>query len=293
MSALAKGTIFPAQLETKIFNLVKGHSSLAKLSGQEGLPFNGKDVFTFNYSSDIAVVGENATKPAGDATITPVSMQPVKVVYQMRVSDEFMYASEEYKLNILAAFAEGFASKLGAGLDKMAIHGINPATGQGVTALQAKSFDTLVTNKVEYDGANVDKNIDAAVALVESAEFDVNGAVISPITRGAIAILETDNGRKYPEFAFGATPATIGAMKLDTNATVSANSSVDRAIVGDFSAFKWGIAKQLPLEVIQYGDPDNTGVDLKGSNQVCLRSEAYIGWAIMAPAAFARVTDEE
>lgn len=293
MSALAKGTLFPAQLETKIFNLVKGHSSLAKMSGQEALPFNGKDIFTFNYSSDIAVVGESAAKPAGDGVVAPVSMQPVKVVYQMRVSDEFMYASEEYKLNILASFAEAFANKLGAGLDKLAMHGINPATGLVVSALQAKSFDGLVTNKVEYVGDNADTNIDAAVALVEAGEFANNGAIISPITRGAIAGLTANGQRKYPEFAFGATPATLGAMTLDTNATVSANSSVDRAIVGDFTAFKWGIAKQLPLEVIQYGDPDNTGVDLKGSNQVCLRSEAYIGWAIMAPAAFARVTDED
>lgn len=293
MAALAKGSLFPSTLEAKIFNLAKGHSSLAKMSGQEALPFNGKDIFTFNYSSDISVVGENAEKPAGDGVVAPVSMQPVKVVYQMRVSDEFMYASEEYKVNILNAFAEGFAMKLGAGLDKMAMHGINPATGQGVTALQAKSFDTLVTNKVEYVGDNADTNIDSAVALVESAEYAVNGAIISPITRGAIAALSTDNGRKYPEFAFGATPATLGAMKLDSNATVSANSSVDRAIVGDFTAFKWGIAKQLPLEVIEYGDPDNTGKDLKCSNQVCLRSEAYIGWAIMTPAAFARVTDED
>lgn len=42
MSALAKGTLFPAQLESKIFNLAKGHSSLAKLSGQEALPLMAK-----------------------------------------------------------------------------------------------------------------------------------------------------------------------------------------------------------------------------------------------------------
>lgn len=292
MATLAKGTLFPTQLESQIFSKVKGHSSLAMMSGQEALPFNGKDVFTFNYSSDVSVVGEGAQKPAGDGAIAPVSMQPVKVVYQMRVNDEFMYASDEYKTNILATFAEGFAKKLGAGLDKMALHGINPATGSGVTALQAKSFDTLVTNKVEYVGDNADTNIDSAVALVEAAEYDVNGAILSPIARGAIAGLSTDNGRKYPEFAFGATPDTLGAMKLDTNATVSANSSVDRAIVGDFSAFKWGIAKELPLEVIEYGNPDGQG-DLKQYNQIVLRSEAYIGWAIMDPAAFARVTDED
>lgn len=291
MSVLNKGTLFPTTLESEIFSKVKGHSSLAKLSGQEALPFNGKDVFTFNFSGDVAVVGESAEKPAGDGVVAPVSMQPVKVVYQMRVSDEFMYASDEYKLNILASFGEGFAKKLGAGLDKMAIHGINPATGSTVANLLAKSFDTLVTNKVEYTPATVDTDIDSAVALVEANEYAVNGAIIAPATRGAISALSANGARKYPEFAFGATPSTLGAMALDTNATVSANNSVDRAIVGDFSAFKWGIAKELPLEVIEYGNPDGQG-DLKQYNQIVLRSEAYIGWAIMDADAFAKVTDE-
>ena len=38
------------------------------------------------------------------------------------------YASEEEKVDILSAFNDGFAKKLAAGLDKMAIHGVNPAT---------------------------------------------------------------------------------------------------------------------------------------------------------------------
>ena len=45
----------------------------------------------------------------------------------------------------------------------------------------------------------------------------------------------------------------------------------------------------IEYEVIQYGDPDNSGVDLAGKNQIYLRAEAYIGWGILAPAFFAKV----
>ena len=70
------------------------------------------------------------------------------------------------------------------------------------------------------------------------------------------------------------------------------NNATERAIVGDFkNAFKWGYAKQIPLEVIQYGDPDQTGKDLKAYNQVCLRAETYIGWGILDAAAFARIAE--
>ena len=52
---------------------------------------------------------------------------------------------------------------------------------------------------------------------------------------------------------------------------------------------KWGYAKQIPLEVIRYGDPDNSGKDLKGYNQVYLRAEIYLGWGILDNNSFARV----
>lgn len=285
MSVITKGALFPTTLESEIFSKVKGHSTLAKLSGQEALPFNGKDIFTFSAGKDIQIVAENGEKGDNEGAVAPIKMTPVKVVYQMRVSDEFMYAGEEYRLNTLGAFADGFAKKLASGLDKMAMHGINPFTGSASSVIGTNNFDAKVTNKVTYAAATADTNIDDAVALVEGGEYDVNGVALSPTMRSALASLKTtDGGRVYPDLAFGAKPENLGAMTLDVNSTVNA----DKAIVGDFSAFKWGIAKELPLEVIEYGNPDGQG-DLKQLNQVCLRSEAYIGWAIMDAAAFAIV----
>ena len=107
--------------------------------------------------------------------------------------------------------------------------------------------------------------------------------------RTAVAELTTSNARKYPDFAWGATPPTLGGMKLVCNSTVEFNANKDRAIVGDFSAFRWGFAKEMPMEIIEYGDPDGSGTDLKNANQVLIRSEAYIGWAILDGARFARV----
>ena len=287
MASINKGSLFPSQVEKEIFSLVSGHSSLAKLSAQEPLPFVGKDIFTFNFAGDVSIVGESAQKPVGDGTVATVAMQPVKVVYGMRVSNEFMYAAEEQQMSILEAFADGFAKKLGSALDKMAILGIDPATKTASSIIGDNCFAKKVTaNVVPYAAATADTNIDDAVALVESYEYACNGAVISPTMRGALAALTADGARKYPEFAFGGCPNTLGAMNLDSNAALG--TSV-HALVGDFAdGFRWGIAKELPLDVIEYGDPDGNG-DLKRYNQVYLRSEAFIGWAIMNPYAFALV----
>ena len=65
---------------------------------------------------------------------------------------------------------------------------------------------------------------------------------------------------------------------------------MDEIILGDFAnVFKWGYAKEIPLEIIQYGDPDNSGKDLKGHNQVYVRAEVYLGWGILDASSFARV----
>lgn len=294
-TTIAKGSLFPADLEQEIFNKVKGHSSIAKMSKQDAIPFVGKDVFVFSNAKGVEVVGENAAKSAGEGAVTSVSITPIKIVYQQRFSDEFMTASEEYKLNVLSTFADAFANALGAGLDKMAIHGMNPYSGARISNIAtSKYFDGAVTtNVIEAGTTPTDTHLDAAVALVAGNDYVANGAIISPAMQSAIASLTANGLRKYPDFAFGAVPAQIGNMQLDVNSTVSATVSgddTDYALVGDFSAFRWGIAKQLPLEVITYGDPDNQG-DLKRYNQIVLRSEAYIGWGILDADAFALVTN--
>ena len=93
MATVTMGSLFPKELVREMFSKVKGHSSLARLAVEEPVPFVGKDVFTFNFSSDISIVGESGAKPAGDATVSSVQIKPIKVVYQARVSDEFMKAS--------------------------------------------------------------------------------------------------------------------------------------------------------------------------------------------------------
>ena len=291
MSTILRNGMFPHTLEKEIANLTAGHSSLAKLSMSEPVPFNGKDIVTFTINDEVALVGEGATKPAGTAEVKSVSCVPYKVVFQMRVSDEFMTASEEEQLDILQAFTNGFAKKLGAGLDVIAMSGKNPATGQDSAIIGNNCFEKAVTTNTVTLGANPDEDIDSACSMIEAAGYESDGLAISPAMRTALAAQKsTDGTRLYPEFAFGATPAALGSMRLDTNATVSANSSATRAIVGDFSdAFRWGVATQ-GIKVIEYGDPDGQG-DLQANNCVVLRGEAYLAHAILDEKAFAVISE--
>lgn len=61
-SILTKGSLFPAELVSEMFNKVKGKSSLAALSNQEPIPFNGKTEFTFTLDKEVDIVAENGKK---------------------------------------------------------------------------------------------------------------------------------------------------------------------------------------------------------------------------------------
>lgn len=285
-------TIFSETLVADLMNKVRGKSSLAKLSAQEPIPFNGLKEFTFAMDKEIDIVAENGKKTEGGITVEPVTIVPIKFEYGARVSDEFMYAADDAKLQVLKAFNEGFAKKVAKGFDMAAFHGVNPRTGSASDVVGTNHFDNKVTQTVPYAAATCDENLDAIIAAVQGSDGDVTGIALSNTMGADMAKIKVNGVRQYPEFRFGASPASLGGMAVDVNKTVYNGTVKDHVIVGDFqNAFKWGFAKQIPLEIIPYGDPDNSGKDLKGYNQVYLRAEVYIGWGILVPAFFGRVVE--
>lgn len=293
MAVLSKGSLFEPELVTDLINKVKGASSLAVLSKQTPIPFNGQKEFTFTLDKDVDVVAENGKKSEGGMSIEPVIIRPIKVEYGARVSDEFLYASEESKINTLKAFNEGFAKKVARGIDLMAFHGINPRTKQASDVIGTNNFDNLVTQTVTFDKAQIEENIETAVGLVQGSNGVVTGMAMSPTVSSELAKLKVNGVRQYPELAWGANPGSINGLAVDINTTVQEGiDNKEKAIIGDFAnMFKWGYAKEIPLQVIEYGDPDNSQKDLKGYNQVYLRAEAFIGWGILDAKSFVRIVE--
>lgn len=292
---LSKSSYFPPQLTNEIIDLVSGKSSLARLSGASPIPFNGTSLFTFSLDNEVDLVAENGAKTNGGATIGTISMQPQKIEYGFRVSDEFLSASAEVRADFIARFRDGFARKVARGLDIMAFHGVNPRSKTTASVLTNKNFDDLVTQTVTFDSLAPNDNVESAIELVQGNELDVTGMAMAPAFKSALAGLKrgsTSYEALFPELGWGAAPGTINGLPVDSNSTVSFNENTDRAIVGDFqNYFRWGMARDIFFKVIEFGNPDNDATlgDLQGHNQVYLRGEAYIGWAILLPEAFARI----
>jgi len=293
-NTLKRGTLLEPETVKEIFSKVKGKSSLAILSDQEPVAFNGNDYFVFSMDGEANLVGESEAKSAGKADLKKVTMRPVKIEYGARFSDEYIYGTEEKQLETLTAFADGCAKKFARAIDIMGIHGMNPRTKQVATALGDNYIDKATTdteNKVVFVPADPETNLEDAIAML--GDYENSGFLFSKDFATALSKMKVNGVRQFPEFALGRNPGSFGGTRCDVNSTVSFADSKDKAIVGDFAnAFKWGYAKEIPLEVIEYGDPDNTGRDLKGHNEVYLRAEAYLGFAILDPDAFAAVEAE-
>lgn len=288
---LTRGNSMPTAVVEDMFNAVRGHSSLAKLSTARPIPFNGSTVFVFNMDSEADIVAENGAKSNGGGTATAVNVVPIKMEYGMRVSDEFMRGSEEYRMRVTEDFVDGAARKFARALDIGAMLGLNPRT-MGISAVigtnniqSAMPEDNIIT----YEAGSEAANLEAALAKVEGA----NGMALAPAFAAGLGKSVVGNMLIAPEYMFGGNPETFHGMKSDVNSTVAAHgtgSTGYHAFVGDFDAFRWGYASDVEFEVIEYGNPDNSNLgDLKGHNQVYLRCEAYIGWGILDGASFATV----
>lgn len=293
-NAMKTGTLFKPELVKELISKVQGRSVLAKLSSQTPIPFNGVEQFIFNLEGNAQIVGEGEQKQAGEAKITSKVIKPLKFVYQARITDEFKYASEEKQMNFLSAYMDGFAKKIAEAFDIAALHGLEPKTMTDASFRAKNSFDGLITgNIVNYDEVHIDDNIDTAVQTIVAKGGEVTGIALSPTAGQNLAKIKVNGVVQYPEFRFGQNPDSFYGMKSDINKNLTVTggtAETDHAIVGDFqNRFKWGYAENIPMEIIEFGDPDGAGRDLKAYNEICLRAEAFIGWGILDEEAFARV----
>lgn len=307
MAVLQTGNIFPEHLMREVISLVKDKGSIAYLSPNRPIPFNGERQLTFSMENEIAIVGEAGQKPAMGLVIGSRTIHPLKVVYQARVTNEVQYASEDAQVELLGGFVDGYARKLAKGMDLMIYHGLNPYTGTVSQAIRDYFDKDVTANVVQFTQNNPDDDMEDAIQLIQNGSFDVTGAAFAPAFRKALADMKTGanlNTRLYPGLAWGNGPGTINGLTCYSTANLSSHPFTaqesgttyrytDMALVGDFSYFRWGYTRNDAMRVIEYGDPDNTGVDLQGSNEILLRCETFLGWAIMDPTAFALIQKKE
>lgn len=269
---------------------------LSRLAPQDPqIKVGSTDHFTFTATPKAELVGESAEKSSQDGTPTKVTTSTYKVQVTYRFSNELQWADEDYQAGVVDGLVANVAVALSRALDLIAIHGINPATG-AVSANVANYF-TKAGNGVARvtSTGDADADIDAAAGDLQGAGYVATGIAFDPAYAGVLARARDNEGRKlYPELGLGFNFENFQGLQAASSDTVSgrqelgAGNATVKALIGDFNAFQWGVAREVPLELIEFGDPDGNG-DLKRTNEVAIRAEAVLGYAIFDGEAFSLI----
>ena len=284
MAALTTGSLtIPKQLlEPWVNNIHKG-STISQLSGSIPMKFGAGEAFVFD-SGEAEYVGEGANKSSNDVTKTTQTVEPFKFQKTIRFTNEVQWADEDHQLGVIQEILNQIQPALSRALDYGVIHGINPKTGTVVAGMQRLTSATTAVELAAADAPYV--STDAAIAALLAVDGVPNGIAMDPKFAAKISGQRiTATGQKlYPDFTFSNEASTFESLRAATSKTVGATgvAAVDtkiRAIVGDFSAVRWGVQRAIGLELIEFGDPDGNG-DLKRNNQIAFRAEVVYGWGI-------------
>ncbi len=295
MATLATSSLtIPTQLIDPFLGQIQYGSAVAALSGQTPMKFGAGSTMTFNIG-EAEYVGEGAAKGASTVTPTTKTVSPKKFHKTLRFNEEVLWADEDHQMGVVSDILDLIAPSLSRALDFGVFHEINPTGGAVVAAMNGGLVDT--TNSVEIAAAAPYTYLDAADQLVLADGFVPRDIAIDPSWASSFSTLRgtTSEQKLYPNFTLSTTPSELDGHRASVSNTVGAVGvaavpTTVKAFVGDFSAVRWGIQKQIGLELIQYGDPDGGG-DLKRNNQVAFRAEVVYGWGIADLNAFAKIVD--
>lgn len=293
MAVLAStGISLPKNIAAGMWTKTQTGSVVSVLSGSEPMQFGNVDIMTFDTPPRAEYVAEGGNKASTSAGFGVKTVVPHKVQVTMRFNQEVQWADEDYQLGVLTTLATAGGVALSRALDLGVIHRINPLTGTVAASITGKLNDT--TNRVEVAGA-ADTEVEAAAGLVIAAGYTPNGVAFDPSYAWTLATSRYADGRKkFPELGYDTNISSFQGLRSSVSTTVSARpEAVDtklRALIGDWTTIRWGVQRRVPVELIQFGDPDGQG-DLKRTNQIALRLEIVYGWAFMDVQAFSAVND--
>lgn len=278
----------PSQIVDGIVEKTKTASTIAALSNQEPMRFGNVNIVTFDDDLTAEFVEESGAKSEGDAKPDSVVAVPHKAIVNFRTSDEFKIADEDYQLGIMDKFEEKCSRALGRALDLGAYYRLNPRTGTAITGWS--NYLNATTNRVEIGASpQADLLLEQAAGLVIGDGYSPTGVALDPSFSWTMATARYADGRKkYPELGFGVDVSAVEGLRASISSTVSgkpvdgaAADNKVRAIVGNYEqGIRWGVQRTFPFRMLEFGDPDNTGRDLAGHNEVLFRAEVIFAWYV-------------
>lgn len=286
--------LLPRNIADGMITEARSTSTVAQLSGREPQKFGETDYIIFNDFPKAEFVEEGAQKSSTTGGYESVTAKPKKAQVTMRFNQEVQWASEDHQLSILSDLAGAGQVALARALDLGLYHRINPLSGDVITSWD--NYLTATEYSAELGTGEADQVVRSAAGLLINRQrpVSVNGFAIDPRLTWELSELQTKNAdgspsgvQRYPQLGLGSSATSFLGLNTAQGDTVSGQPEATadtgvRGILGDFqNGIRWGVQRDLPVELIRFGDPDGQG-DLKRHNQIALRLEIVYGWYVFA-----------
>lgn len=252
------------------------------------------DVITLTKTPKAELVGEGQDKSPTPNKPGSRTVRTYKLQYTERFNEEVLMYDEDAQIGLIDGYVANLLKALSRGVDLVGFHGVNPLTG--IVSGQAQYYVDQVATRV-YD-ADAGKALDEAVATLLGKGVTANGIAVDPkFAAELFKLRNTDGSKKYPSVGLGGVGDNFEGLRSGQSNTVSgseemaAADATDLAIIGDFEALKYSVVRNVPVELIKYGDPDGLG-DLKRKNQVALRGEIFFAAAVLDDDALVIITSD-
>ena len=250
----------PVEVTQAIINKVGNTSTIAALSPSTPQLFLNEDYIVFNGAAEAEVVAEGQQKSSYTQEASSITGKKFKVQCTTRVTEELKWADEDNRLEIISSIQEDQTKAIARALDYVIYHAINPKTGSKLSG-----YDALTAKAVEVTDSGDDiANVDALADAVN--EYEINGVALSRTWASRLRKLRVPatGMRFYPEIPINLAAGTLDGIPAATSTTVDGKKATTETkvlgIMGDYSLIKWGMIRDIWAEVIQYGDPDQSGV---------------------------------
>lgn len=290
----------PTEVLNPMFEKVRARSVIASLVPSQPQEFVNSEYLVFGDTPAAQFVGEGEAKASMPFGVDYVTGKPHKVQVTCRFSDEVRWADEDSQTRILGQLTTEMGYAMGDAVDAGIIHAADPYSRTVMTAVKPESLAYGGANIVEATG-DLLKDLDSlADPVIET--YDVTGVAFNRSLANSMRKLRNKNtdARLFPDLGMTLDISNYDGLNAVVSSNVAGNKFLPaaspsgfQAIMGKWDAIKWGYVRNFTLQEILYGDPDNTGRDLQGHNEVAYRLEAVISWAVLDFGAFSILKDAE
>lgn len=277
----------PVEIAKDLVSKVADTSVIQTLSASSPAIFANRASILFTQDPEAEIVGESTQHSSQTVGLKPVDHTIKKLSVTVRFSNEVQWADEDSQLQIVDAIVDKSAAALGRGLDYLVFHGLNPATGMPATGLTALTAGATAVTATTDAAADLDALADAV-----DPGYSISGIGLSKAYASSLRKVRVKNTglRMFPEIPINLNAGVVDGLAAATSNTVSGalakTATKVLAVMGDFNLIKWGIVRDINIEIIETGDPDGLG-DLKRLGQVAYRAEVVYSYAVIDPKGFA------